>query len=167
MSWFIVGAVGVSVVGSMMESSDQNDAIESDAAKFGVRRAGIEAATKESVSNLIANAKVLQESRAQMGHEIEQGQAQVEAQVRVNAAAAGVTGGSVEAVVTQTETNAGKAQHQADRQKKLADDKAQQSLVNTVLNAETQIGVLDTSTTDQTGKHIMAGATGLLKGLSL
>lgn len=162
MSWMITGAVGVSVLSSMANEADQNAAMASKARAFGVRKAGIVASKDQALDSVVANAAQLRNEAALVGADIEKTKSASEAQARVNAAAAGVEGASVDVTIAQSDVNAANAKGKLDNKVKQNEHQLKLNFINTIINAETQTGTLDTSTQDQTGKHLLAGAGGFL-----
>lgn len=162
MTWVIAGTIGVSVVSSMMGEADQNAAMESKARAFGVRKAGIAASKEQALDAIVANTAQLRNEAALVGADIEKSEAAAEAQARVNAAAAGVEGASVDVSIAQSDVNAANAKGKLDARKKQNEEQLKLNFINTIINAETQTGTLDTSTQNQTGKHVLAGAGAFL-----
>ena len=162
MSWIVTGMVGVSVLSSMAGEADQNAAMVDKAKAFGIRKAGIQASKDQALDGVVANARQLQEAKAYQGIDIEKSSDMAEAQAKVNAAAAGVSGTSVDLTIAQADVNAANATNQVERKNKQDREQLKLNFVNTIINAETQTGTLDTSTRDQTGKHILAGVTGFV-----
>ena len=157
----------LSVFGSMAEEASQNAAMEDKAKAFGVRKAGIMASKESALEGIVKNAAEIQDAKALAGLDIEKNAQAAEAQARVNAATAGVAGSSVDVTIDQAGVNEANAKNKVNRKNASDREQLKLSFVNSIINAETSVGSLDTSTTNQTGKHIMSGVSGFLGGLSL
>ena len=163
MSFVALGIGALAAVGSMLNEADENEAMESRAAAFGVRKAGIDAATKSTIEGIFTQATELEDAAALTKSEIYRSQAQAEADARVSAAAAGVAGASVSAVINETEVNAVRADKQTETKLTASQNQLRLNFVNTVLNAEAQKGTLDTTVQDRSAQHAMAFSSGFLK----
>lgn len=166
MTWWFAGASAVlSLAGSLEEEADQNDAMEQKAADFGTRKAGIVSFQRRQRGILSTSIQEILEAGDFAEQGIDSNQAQAEAQARVNAAQAGVGGTSTDQIINETSVNAEKAKQNATRQTDRNIKQAKTSFVERSLQAENQIGKLDTSTVDQTGKHVLSFASGFAGGL--
>jgi len=154
----------LSFASSLLGESDKNDQMIQQAQDFGIRRAGIKSATEAKLTALISQAAQAKENKILANLTIDRAQAKAEAQARVNAAQAGVAGESVNQVINETEVNAANAKNITDRDLRNSKNQLKIDFVDTVINAETQTGVLDTSTRDQTLTHTLAFATGFASG---
>ena len=156
---------GLSMLSSMAADSDANAQMESKAAAFGVRKAGIMASKDAMLNTLVSDKAKLADQVAQAGIDIEKSQAQAEAQARVNAAAAGTAGASVDVTIAEADVNAANAKSQVNQKQKAGNDQIRLNFVNSVINAETQVGTLDTSSRASSARTLMSGATGFLGAL--
>ena len=162
--WGAVVGGGLALASSLLGESDRNDQMIQQAQQFGITKAGIEVTTAAKLDALISQAATGKETNILVKAEISKSQAKAEAQARVAAAQAGVSGASVNQVVNETEVNAINAEHIANKELTNSKNQLQIDFVDTVINAETQIGVQDTSTRDQTLTHTLAFARGFASG---
>lgn len=151
---------GLMLANSLMGEADANDQMAHKAKQYGVNKAGIDSAKTTRITALITQASQLKASKALSEKMVNMSQAEAEAQARVNAAAAGVEGDSVNQIIGETEVNAANAKEIIDSQEKNAQNQLKQNFVDTTVNASQQTGQLDTSTRDQTLQHALSFATG-------
>ncbi len=154
----------LSLAGQLMNEADQNALMLEKAKAFGIRSAGIEDFKVAQGKVLTTTLQQIRDNSTYAQMDIDKNQAQAEAQVRVNAATAGVAGGAVDVTLNETEVNAANATLNVTRNAKSAKAQAKQSFVDTQLNAENSKGTLDTSTRDQTANRVLSFATGFASG---
>ena len=154
----------LSMANANMATADANDQMEQKAADYGVRKAGIASATASRLDGIMSRAYAVEANAERAENLIEQDQAAAEAQARVNAAAAGVEGESVNQVIDETEVNAVKAKAAVKAETAEAQRQSRQDYVDTKVNADKSLGQLDTSTHNQTLRHTLAFAQGFMSG---
>jgi len=165
MSWVALGMGTMTVASSMLDEADENQAIEQKAADYGTREAGINFSSARRLDSMIGEMHALAENTRYGEIAIDRKQAQTEAQIRVNAAAAGVEGGSVNQVIDETEVNAAKAKGVLDNAKTQANQQIKLNFVDEIINTDINKGRLDTSTrTNSDLKHTLSFASGFKSG---
>lgn len=131
-----------SLVGSRSKRRAQRRERNRKARQFGIRAAGIEFATMRMTALLPTQAAAIQTNKELAAMTVDKNQAKAEADARVNAAAAGVAGASVENVVSDTERTAAQNKDILNRMKNKEMAQLEISLVDKQLNAEINKGVL-------------------------
>ena len=159
-----VAAAGLAAVtslfGSSRERRHERRQRRAQQKQFGVNAAGIDFSQARQLTFIPEQVKGIQEGTTLAKLSVDRAQARTEAELRVNAAAAGVEGDSVNQIIGETEVNAANAKEIIDSQEKNAQNQQKQNFVDTTVNASQQTGQLDTSTRDQTLQHALSFATG-------
>ena len=165
MSWVAVGIGTLTLASSMLGEADENQAIEQKAGDYGTRTAGMDFSSKRRLQAMAHEMKSIEENTRYGEIAIDRQQAQTEADIRVNAAAAGVEGGSVDQVIDETDVNAAKAKGVLDNAKTQASQQVKLNFVDEVINTSIGKGILDTSTQNNSGlKHSLSFAKGFSSG---
>lgn len=159
-------AGGLGIMGMMSNNQQQKDAdrnAASQAENYGIKVAGIDFAAERTAEMLMTKMVTIQDARVAAEIQIDKNQAQAESDAIVNAATAGVSGQSVDAVVNDTERT------QAEAKGGLNEQVRQQALQLTVdytdnfLNAEISKGQAK-FTTASSGERTANSALGFVKG---
>lgn len=164
MAWPVVLGL-MSMASSMADSAEENDQMRHRARTHGLKTGGINFARDRHVATIEANSALLQTNAEAEKRFVESQQAQAEADARVTAAAAGVAGDSVDAVINDTERTAAEAVKNIDRNKAAKERQLQTDFVDAKVNPDLQKGVFD-STVDR-GKAPLKAGLSFLQGYRL
>ena len=144
----------------------ENDRAEQDAIAYGTRSAGIKYTSARKQKLLAASAGDIGANATNAEVAVAVGQLQAEADTITSANAAGVSGSSVDATISETEKNKAQALHALETIKTQQMLQLEQDLVDTALSAEMSKGIQQTNEADP-----LAGALGMvggfMKGFSL
>lgn len=167
MAWVPYALGALSLASTAMGESDNNEQMAQTARQFGIKRAGVAAFKDNQLRTYTKRVQAQNEAKILADQEIELSQDKAEAQARVNAAAAGVAGTSVEQTVSETQINEQRALTTVARKSKQQKEQSKTDLVDSLVNAEAGLGTLDT--TKRGGntilKYGLSFASGYLSGL--
>jgi hypothetical protein len=147
------------------DGAEENDQMRQRAQEHGIRSAGINFARDRNMMMTELNLANLTRNTAETERFIKSQQARAEADARVSAAAAGVAGDSVDAVISDTERTAAEAVAQLDHQSAAEERQLKSQAVDTVVNADINKGVFD-STVDR-NKGLVKGGLAFVQGYRL
>lgn len=138
------------------DNAEENDQMRQRAQEHGIRSGGINFARDRNLVATQLNIINVTRNKAETERFIESQQAEAEAEARVAAAAAGVAGDSVEDVISDTERTAAVANAQVTHRATAEERQLKTGAVDTVVNADIQKGVFD-STRDRHKGAIRSG----------
>jgi hypothetical protein len=155
MAWPIVLGL-MSAASTLADNAEDNDQMRQRAQELGLKTAGINFSRDRHARAIEAQAPILQSNAEAQKRFVEANQAQAEADARVIAAAAGVAGDSVDAVISDTERTAAEAVTQIERDKKTKERQLITDYVDNQVNADLQKPAFD-STVDKGAGVLKAG----------
>lgn len=159
-------AVGLlSMASSMADSAAQDDIMRQKAQDYGLRAGGVAFSQHRHQQFLESNLSTLRDNAEAQKRFIEANQAEAEADARVQAAAAGVAGDSVDAVIQETERNAAEAVKQEETKLATSKRQVEADMVDNTINADIQKGVFHGAHDKHAGK--VSAALGFIEGYRL
>ena len=146
-------ASGLSFVGSLFSSdSKRREERRQQTAKeqqFGINAAATQFSTARSLSFIPEQAAAIEESGTMAKHVVDSNQAKTEAQLRVNAAAAGVSGDSVNVTIADTERTAAQNKAVITDRVNTKVDQLQVSVVDKAIQSKVSQGsIVDNTSSD-------------------
>lgn len=146
MSGLALLAGGISFASHLISSSEERNRNRQqqiqDEQQYGRNAAGIDFTTQRKLSMIPSQVKATAEMTNLAKYAVEKEQARTEAEARVNAAAAGVAGASVDTQIADTERTAAENKAILDKNKDEKTKQMQVSIVDMALDAELQKGGL-------------------------
>lgn len=131
-----LGIGGLAAVGSMQQQKASNQNLVDQAKQLGIRNAGIQFGAERQEGHIIRSMENIQAAKIQSYAEIQKAQARAESDAKVNAAASGVDGQSVEATINDTERSEANAKGAIDQQVKAQSLQLKTDYVDNAINAE-------------------------------
>jgi hypothetical protein len=137
MSWIASGViVGAGMLSSVMTTGAAGKSAQAQAKSVGIKNAQTKASSARIRASAPSEFTALHTDELHAQQDIELAQEAAEAQVKVQAAAAGVTGASVDSVVQETQANAGRALGAIDQQTEQAYTSLRQQAIDLTLETD-------------------------------
>ncbi|MCP4341056.1 MAG: hypothetical protein GY799_19750 [Desulfobulbaceae bacterium] len=140
MAYVAIAMGTMALAGSVLGRRERNQQALADAKALGVRNAGIKFASERRADFLLGEAALIGADRQQNFMLIDKAKAAAESDAKVSAAAAGVDGQSVDAVINDTERTAEEAKRSIDDRIRAEGLQLKANYTDNFLNAAMQKG---------------------------
>ena len=161
-----LGALGVMGANAGQKNEDRQAA--ESARSYGIKVAGINFTADRVATSLVQQVSTIAEAKIRSDIAVDKAQAQAESDAKVSAAAAGVAGQSVDAVVNDTERTAAEAKGSISEQARAETLQIQTDYTDNFLNAHMSKGNVNFQTaskSDRIKSGVLGFAQGFLGGL--
>lgn len=168
MSWAITAVVAVSattsMVGSMQQTNAAGDSAQDSAKNMGISNAQTKASAARVRGAAPAKVTAVNDNMTNAIADVRLQQELAESRVRVQAAAAGVSGDSVESVVQETKANEGRAIGSIDQQAEQAFQNLRQERIDLSLEEDANMIKADFKSSRGLQNLAIAGTMGAIQG---
>ena len=168
--WAAVGMGVMSMVNNAASQEAENQRLRQQAEQYGMTEASIAFSANRKADIMVSEAKDIQTKSIVDKIIVDANQAVTEADLRVSAAAAGVSGGSVDDLLLSTEANAAQQKQQVNTSTNRAKRQLATKFIDTKVSATAQTGRVSLQGTSTGTSRVLAGLSflsGYQTGLTL
>ena len=160
MSWMMAAQAAAGVAKGLMDYEASMDRYKQEAENYGTHKGSVEFETGARLRNLPTQAKAIADSAELQSLSVEQQRANTVAQLTVNAAAAGIAGDSVDAVINDAHLTADTAARSVENEETAAMLQVAQDAKDTIMTGEKEKGTMQLGNQPSIWASILGGVLG-------